>query len=68
MVSKASNVLRIIHRTNIDANEGISNLIFCVLASFYPDLYESINLDEDSKDKQKYRIIMIPLSESLDKH
>lgn len=45
-VKKVSDILRIVFKTNIDINEGISNLIFCVFASYYPELYESIKNEE----------------------
>lgn len=46
-------------------NEGISNLIFCVFSSFYPELIESIKLDEtQSKDEEsKYQIKMVSIND-----
>lgn len=45
-VSKVSDILKIIFKTNLEINEGVSNLIFCVFASYYPELYESMQHDE----------------------
>lgn len=40
-VKKVSDLLKIIFKTNMDINEGISNLIFCVFYSFNTELIES---------------------------
>ncbi len=45
-LKKVSEVLKIIYKTNIDINDGVSNLIFCVFASYYPELFESMEHDE----------------------
>jgi hypothetical protein len=37
----------------MEPNEGISNLIFCVLSSFYPELFESIKKEEEQKALEK---------------
>ena len=72
-VSSVSDVLKIIYKTGMDTNEGVSNLIFCVLSSFYPELFESIKVEEEQKakekkeieemkgDKTKYLVKMIPI-------
>lgn len=47
-------------------NEGISNLIFCVFSSFYPELIESIKLEEtENKDNEdsKYQIKMVSIND-----
>jgi hypothetical protein len=31
----------------------VSNLIFCVLSSFYPELFDSIKVEEEQKAKEK---------------
>lgn len=38
-MKKVGEVLRIVFKTNLEVTESISNLIFCVLASYYPELY-----------------------------
>jgi hypothetical protein len=48
-----SDVLRIVFKTGIEPNEGLSNLIFCVLSSFYPELFESIRQEELQKAEEK---------------
>ena len=72
-VSTVSEVLRIVYKTGIEPNEGVSNLIFCVISSFYPELFDSIKVEEEQKakekkkyeekkgDKTKYHVKMIPL-------
>ena len=52
-VSTVSDVLRIVLKTGIEPNEGVSNLIFCVLSSFYPELFESIEVEKQEKAKEK---------------
>lgn len=46
-VSSVSDVLKVIFKTGIEPNEGVSNLIFCVLSSFYPELFDSIKVEEE---------------------
>ena len=64
-VNSVSEVLKIVFKTNLEMNEGLSNLIFCVFSSFYPELLDSIKLEEKqnkedlklseaSKDMSKY--------------
>lgn len=48
-INTVSDVLKIVLRTNIDPSEGVSNLIFCVLSSFYPELFDSIRFEEEQK-------------------
>ena len=45
-VNSVSEVLKIVFKTNLEMNEGLSNLIFCVFSSFYPELLDSIKLEE----------------------
>jgi len=52
-VSSVSDVLKVIFKTGIEPNEGVSNLIFCVLSSFYPELFDSIKVEEEQKAKEK---------------
>ena len=52
-VSSVSDVLKVIFKTGIYPNEGVSNLILCVLSSFYPELYDSIKVEEEQKAKEK---------------
>ena len=52
-VSSVSEVLKIVFKTGMEPNEGISNLIFCVLSSFYPELFESIKKEEEQKALEK---------------
>ncbi len=68
-----SDVLRIVYKTNLEINDGVSNLIFCVFLSFYPEISQSNQLEEkrnketaekDKTDKSKYKIKMLPLAES----
>lgn len=72
-VSTVSDVLKIVFKTDMDMSEGVSNLIFCVISSFYPELFDSIRVEEEQKakekkeleekkgDKTKYHVKMIPL-------
>ena len=39
--NKVSDVLRIVYKTNLEINDGVSNLIFCVFLSFYPEISQS---------------------------
>ena len=78
-VSSVSDALKIVFKTNLDINEGLSNLIFCVFSSFYPELLKSIKLEErqakedekaraeGGKDVSKYQIKMMPLADSKSK-
>lgn len=75
-VDRVSEVLKVVFRVNLDVSEGLSNLIFCVFASFYPELLESIRVEEEeqkeqekkrSKDSGKYLVRMLPLSEATSK-
>jgi hypothetical protein len=68
-----SDVLKTVFKTNIEPNEGVSNLFFCVLSSFYPELFDSIQFEEEKKknekkeekkDKAKYQIRFMTLDES----
>ena len=52
-VSSVSDVLKVIFKTGIEPNEGVSNLIFCVLSSSYPELFDSIKVEEEQKAKEK---------------
>ena len=67
-----NDVLRIVSNANIEITDTISNLIFCVFATFFPEVFESINQDEikieDDADKSKYDVTMIPIEESLSKN
>jgi hypothetical protein len=78
-ITRVSEILRIVYRTNLEINEGVSNLIFCVFASFYPELYESL-LNEEQLQKEeadalagnpnelsKYKVKMLPLTETMTK-
>jgi hypothetical protein len=65
-------VLRIVSNANVEITETISNLIFCVFATFFPEVFESINREEISNEQEvanqgKYKIKMIPIEESLKK-
>lgn len=71
-MKKVGEVLRIVFRTNLEVTDSISNLIFCVLASYYPELYQSMMNEEVQKKQQeekkqntKYQVKMLPLSESI---
>ena len=46
--------MRIVYKTGVDVSEqgGVNNLIFCVFASFYPELYESIENEEVATKKE----------------
>jgi hypothetical protein len=68
-----TNVLKIVMKVNIEPNETISNLIFCVLTSFYPELFDANKHEieikakekkekEEKKDTTKYQIKMKPIS------
>lgn len=74
--NRVSDILKIVYKTNIEINDGVSNLIFCVFLSFYPEIYQSNQLEEkmnkelaekDKTEKSKYKIKMLPLSESTHK-
>lgn len=71
-VRNVSDVLRIVFKTNIEMGEGVSNLIFCVFSSFYPELFDAIKVEdlklkEDKlkadKNGTKYQIKMAPLTQ-----
>jgi hypothetical protein len=67
-----NDVLRIVSNANIEITDTISNLIFCVFATFFPEVYESMNQEEKKDeeidaDKSKYDVTMIPIEESLSK-
>jgi hypothetical protein len=75
--NRVSDILRIIYKTNIDINDSVSNLILSVFLSFYPEIYLSIQNEEKmikeqqekpNADKSKYKIRMLPLSDSTSKH
>ncbi len=69
-IQSLTRVLRIVMRVNIEPTETtVSNLIFCVLTSFYPELFDANKhyLDdkkrekkelEEKKDNTKYQIKM----------
>lgn len=70
-----SDALRIALKTNIEMTDGVSNLIFCVFASFYPELFEAIQHEnesnkredagsKDKKDEAKYKVKMLPLTDA----
>jgi hypothetical protein len=72
-----TDVLKIVMKVNFDPNETISNLIFCVLTSFYPELFDAKKheeeqkeqekkLKEEKKDTTKYQIKMKPITSSGD--
>jgi len=48
-----TNVLKIVMKVNIEPNETISNLIFCVLTSFYPELLTLTSMRLRLKPKKK---------------
>lgn len=62
-----NDVLRIISNTNIDINESMSNLIFCVFASFFPEVYlQMTNADQIAlEDKDKRQVRMTNIEDSL---
>ena len=71
-VRNVSDVLRIVFKTNIEMGEGVSNLIFCVFSSFYPELFDAIKVEdlklkEDKlkadKNGTKNQIKMAPLTQ-----
>lgn len=71
-IKKVSEVLRIVFKTNLEVTESVSNLIFCVLASYYPELYQSMmaeeatrKQEEEGKQATKYQVKMLPLNESI---
>src|SRR5258706_15702899 len=39
-VAVMNDMLKIISNANIDISDSISNLIFCVFASFFPEVYQ----------------------------
>jgi hypothetical protein len=45
-MKRVGEILKIVFKTNIEINEGVSNLIFCVFASYYPELYQSLLNEE----------------------
>lgn len=64
-------------KVNFEPNETISNLIFCVLTSFYPELFDANKHElemkeqekkdrEEKKDNTKYQIKMKPLNSTGD--
>lgn len=74
-INTISETLKIVLRVNMDTNEGVSNLIFCVLSSFYPELFDSIRFEEEQKkqdkkeaeskkDKAKFQIKFMTLEEA----
>lgn len=67
-----SDTLKIIYRTNIDITEGISNLIFCVFSTYYPELFESVKNEAIAASNEvagegKYRVKMLPLNDAVEK-
>lgn len=64
--------MRIVYRANVDMSEAVSNVIFCVFSSFYPELIDSIKEEEkrlalpasDKADKGKYIVKMAALTEA----
>jgi uncharacterized protein YjgD (DUF1641 family) len=45
-IKNVSDVMRIVYRANVDMSEAVSNVIFCVFSSFYPELIDSIKEEE----------------------
>lgn len=77
-VALMNDVLRIVSNANIEITDTISNLIFCVFATFFPEVFECMNQEEkkdsvagvegeEAADKSKYDVTMIPIEESLSK-
>jgi hypothetical protein len=61
--------MRIVYRANVDMSEAVSNIIFCVFSSFYPELIDSIKEEErrltlptDKTEKSKYTVKMAALT------
>ena len=54
-------------------SEGISNLIFCVFSSYYPELFESVKNEANAANNEtnggegKYKVKMLSLNENNDK-
>ena len=72
-IATLTDVLKRVMKINFEPNETISNLIFCVLTSFYPELFdankhemamkeEEKKLKEEKKDTTKYQIKMKPIT------
>ncbi len=64
-----SDVMKIVYHANIDLGESVSNILFCVYSSFYPELLDSFKKEEEQAKKQdkgdgKFMVKMAPLTES----
>ena len=67
-----NDILKIVQNANLEITDSISNLIFCVFASFFPEVYGSIGSEEVKEDSpsasNKFNVTMIPIEESLSKN
>lgn len=45
-MKRVNEVLRMVYKTNLEISEGVSNLIFCVFATYYPELLQSMMHEE----------------------
>ena len=48
-----SDILRIVQNAGLELNESVTNLIFCVFASYFPEIYRQINQEEKRKEEEK---------------
>ena len=70
-ISLVSDTLRIVQAGGLEVGStqlAVQNLIFSVFATFFPEFFEQLRLEEEAKAKQegegKFKIRMLPINEN----